>query len=67
MNKQEVWTPFQWHCSNCGNIVRGIKNQNGMIKVKCNRCQVVMVRKPRTKCHDTIDIYAPEHNPGCRL
>lgn len=67
MKGQEVWAPFQWHCSNCGNVVRGVKNQNGMIKVKCNRCQVVMVRKLKTKWHDTIDVYAPEHEMKCRL
>ena len=67
MTNQEEWTPFKWHCSNCGHIVAGSKNQNGVIKVKCNRCQAVMVRRLKSKWHDTIAVYSPEHKSRCNL
>lgn len=60
MRTAETWVPFSWHCSNCGTIVTGYKNQNGDIKVQCSRCQVVMVRRFKNKKHDTIDLYAPK-------
>lgn len=60
MRTAEEWIPFSWHCSSCGNVVTGYKNQNGDIKVQCSRCHVVMVRKFRNKKHDTIDVYAPK-------
>lgn len=67
MTNREEWTPFKWHCSNCGHIVTGIKNQNGVIKVKCSRCQAVMVRRLKSMWHDTIDVYSPEHKSRCNL
>ena len=60
MRPEEIWVPFSWHCSNCGAIVTGYKNQNNDIKVQCSRCQVVMVRRFKSRKHDTIDLFAPE-------
>ena len=60
MTKNDEWTPFQWHCSNCGNIVTGYKNDKGTIKVQCDRCKTCMVRTIKSKVHDTIDVYAPK-------
>lgn len=57
----EMWSPFSWHCPNCGTIVTGFKNQKGDIKVQCNRCQIVMVRRLRGAKHDTIDLFAKEN------
>ena len=45
MAKHDEWTPLSWHCANCGTIVVGYRNAQGAIKVQCNRCRVVMVRK----------------------
>ncbi len=59
MTNNEDWRPFQWHCSNCGNLVTGYKNEKGDIKVECKRCRTCMVRKLKTKTHDTIEVYAP--------
>lgn len=36
------------------------KNAQGDIKVECERCHVVMVRKIKGRRHDTIDLYAPK-------
>ena len=52
MRMAEEWTPFSWHCSNCGTIVTGYKNANGDIKVECSRCHVVMVRRIKGRRHD---------------
>ena len=41
-------------------IVVGYRNAQGAIKVQCNRCRVVMVRKIKSRRHSTIDVYAPE-------
>lgn len=60
MRPEEIWVPFSWYCSNCGAIVTGYKNQNNDIKVQCSRCQVVMVRRFKSRKHDTIDLFAPE-------
>ena len=61
MRIAEEWTPFSWHCSNCGTIVTGYKNAKGDIKVECSRCHVVMVRRIKGRRHDTIDLYAPNY------
>lgn len=34
MRIAEEWTPFSWHCSNCGTIVTGYKYAKGDIKVE---------------------------------
>ena len=70
MNRVDDWIPFSWHCANCGAIVTGYKNANGDIKVECSRCHVVMVRKIKSRRHDTFDMYAPkgqEHLNGGRI
>ena len=54
------WTAFQWHCTNCGNIVTGYRNDRGLVKVDCRVCGVRMVRSRRNAGHDTIEVYAPE-------
>lgn len=56
---KDEWVPFSWHCSNCGAIVAGYKNEKGTIKVECKKCGVVMVRSFKGRRHDTIDLFAP--------
>ena len=60
MTTTEKWTPITWHCTNCGSIVTGHQNAKGDIKVECNRCKTVMVRKYKSRRHATIEIYATE-------
>lgn len=57
---RDIWEPVSWYCPNCGILIIGSKNQNGDIKVVCDRCSTVMVRKIKSKRHDTIDLYAPK-------
>jgi len=59
MSKHDGWVSLSWHCSNCGNIVVGFKNEKGDIKVECKKCHVVMIRTIKGRRHDTIDLYAP--------
>ncbi|MCD8009019.1 MAG: hypothetical protein LUF68_08860, partial [Clostridiales bacterium] len=56
--EKEEWTPFSWHCPNCGALVTGYKGSDGAISVECSRCRIVMVRRLRSKQHDRIDLYA---------
>ena len=60
MAKHDEWTPLSWHCANCGTIVVVYRYAQCAIKVQCNRCRVVMVRKIKSRRHSTIDVYAPE-------
>lgn len=60
MREIDEWKPFSWHCTNCGTIVTGYKNQNGDIKVECSHCRAVMIRTIKSRRHNTIDVYAPK-------
>jgi len=59
MMKTEEWIPFTWYCPNCGATVIGFKNQQGSIKLECQRCRIVMVKTFRGRRHELIEIYAP--------
>ena len=67
MTNQEEWTPFKWHCSNCGHIVTESKNQNGAINVKCNRCQQLnsSTEKPGFPCAATLPRVDGKHHHQC--
>ena len=53
------FTPVQWHCPNCGSLVMGVRNKEGLVKVECTTCSSVMVSRMMGRRHDRIDIYAP--------
>ena len=50
----------QWHCPNCGALVQGIKNGDGIAKGECRSCGSSMVRKFMGRRHDRLDVYAPK-------
>ena len=54
------WVPFSWHCPNCGKIVTGLKDESGTIKVTCRHCQLVMVRKLKSRRRDIIELFPPK-------
>ncbi len=58
--KYDEWMPYQWHCSNCGNIVTGYRNDKGTIKAECGKCRTYMVRKVKSKTCDSIEVFAPK-------
>lgn len=62
MSRNNDWEPLSWYCSNCGHLVTGYKNANGDIKVECKICHIVMVRKIKSRKHDTIDLYASKNS-----
>ena len=49
----------QWYCPNCGNLVTGVRDQEGTVNIKCHTCFTVMVSKMMGRRHDRLDIYAP--------
>ena len=51
------WKPFSWYCPDCGELVTGYKGNDGIIKVSCKSCYVVMIREVKSRRHDTIDVY----------
>ena len=60
------WRPLSWYCSNCGQLVTAYQNSKGEFKVACPKCRSVMVRTPKGRRRDTIELYAPkgqEHIP----
>lgn len=56
----EMWKTFSWHCPNCGKISTGLRNEAGVIKVKCGRCHKVTVLTPMGRRHDRLDVYSLE-------
>lgn len=62
MKEYADWEPFSWYCPNCGALVTGYKNAQGDIKLVCDRCKIVMIRKFHGRRHDTIDMVKPAYN-----
>ena len=60
MNVKYEGISCQWHCPNCGALVQGIKNGDGIAKGECRSCGSSMVRKFMGRRHDRIDVYAPK-------
>ena len=48
MNVKYEGISCQWHCPNCGALVQGIKNGDGIAKGECRSCGSSMVRKVST-------------------
>lgn len=61
MTMNEDWKVFSWHCVNCGQLVQGLKNKDGMIKVECRTCHTAMIRVPKSRRTDLFRVTAPEH------
>lgn len=62
-NDEIMWTPFTWHCVNCGTTVSGFVDDEGRIKVRCLNCTTVMVRViKKRKCpkSETITVFPPK-------
>lgn len=60
MNVKYEGISCQWHCPNCGALVQGIKNGDGIAKGECRSCGSSMVRKFMGRRHDRLDVYAPK-------
>ena len=60
MNVKYEGISCQWHCPNCGALVQGIKNGDGIAKGECRSCGSSMVRKFMGRRHERLDVYAPK-------
>ena len=56
---QDTWKPTRRHCINCGQALTGYRNENGLVKLQCTRCGLVMVSKRISRRHERIDITPP--------
>ena len=56
---QNEWTEVHLHCPNCGKLLAGFQDNEGMTKISCIYCFSKIVSKKRTRRHHSIDVYAP--------
>ncbi len=47
----------RWYCPNCGELAAGYPNRNNITKVECKRCHITMLRKPKGRHHDIIEMF----------
>lgn len=60
LTKQDNWRTVSWYCPNCGNLVSGYPNADGIIKVTCCKSGTEMVMKIKGRRHNTLEVYAPK-------
>lgn len=60
MPKFDCEKPMSCVCMNCHKKIIGIRDANGMTKVKCPHCGTVTVSKAVSRRHIRLDVYAPE-------
>ena len=51
---------LSWYCPNCGNLLRGFQSTDGTIRVKCDKCLAVSVRKIMSRRHNRFDVFPKE-------
>jgi len=56
----ENWKPYPMYCLNCGELIFGFRNDEGVVKGECKRCGTVFVRRFRSRRHESIDVFAPK-------
>ncbi len=59
MANSEFVYNFSWYCPNCGEISMGYRDEMDTIKVECQRCHAVMVRRTMSRRHARFDVYSP--------
>lgn len=60
MPKFEYEKPVSFVCLNCHKEIIGIRDVNGLTKVRCPHCGTVTVSRVMSRRHVTYDIYAPD-------
>jgi len=60
MQKRYKEKPVKVLCNNCKNTVIGIRDTNGLTKIRCPRCGTVTVFSLMGRRHVRLDIYAPQ-------
>ncbi len=60
MNKENMeWQGVSWHCPNCGTKVTAYQNKEGKFKVQCQVCKCALIRTPKGRRRDSIEVIAP--------
>ncbi len=47
------------YCRNCGQKIIGYRDEDGMLRLKCPRCNAVSVSRKVTRRHEDVQEYAP--------
>ena len=59
LTKQDSWQKISWYCPNCGKLLSGQPNAEGVVKATCCTCHAEMAMKVKGRRHNTLEIYAP--------
>ena len=57
---QDTWKPTRRHCINCGQVLTGYRNENGLVKIQCTRCGWDKVSKRISRRHERRDSTPPD-------
>lgn len=49
-------------CRNCGQVLAGYRNAQGILKLKCPKCGLEEVGKRISRRHERCDFYVPPGN-----
>jgi len=60
MAKFDYEKPVPFVCVNCHQKTIGIRDINGLTKVKCPHCGTVTISRVMSRRHVSLDVYAPE-------
>lgn len=60
MPKFSYEKPVPFVCVNCHQKTIGIRDINGLTKVKCPHCGTVTISRVMSRRHVLLDVYAPE-------
>lgn len=62
----EKWNtePSHRRCRNCGKLLTGYRDAQGVLKLKCPQCGLEEVGKKLGRRHERCDFYAP---PGQKI
>lgn len=52
--------PEKLFCNNCGNVVTGVRDESGAMKVQCSRCGTLIVSRIVGRRHVRMDVFAPQ-------
>lgn len=52
--------PLRRHCRNCGKVLTGFRNVQGILKLKCPQCGLEEVGRKVGRRHERCDFYVPE-------
>jgi hypothetical protein len=55
----EIYFPRaqRWYCPNCGQLAVGYPNSKNVTKVICCKCHIIMIKKPKGRHHDILELY----------